>query len=138
MRLQALIHSAAARAGAQEEHRSIYLSTYGIIFAGTPHQGGDGVTWGLRLVTIASAFVNTNDRMLQHLQRNSEEVQRLMRDYAPISNDFRTKFAYETLPTTLPTGSSIWVSASTARTLTCTSLIEVDRTKIFCCCTRAS
>ena len=89
MRLQALIHSAAARAGAQEEHLSIYLSTYGIIFAGTPHQGGDGVAWGLRLVTIAIVFINTNDKMLQHLQRDSEEVQRLMGDYAPISSDFR-------------------------------------------------
>lgn len=110
MRVQALIHSAAARAGAQEEHRSIYLSTYGTIFAGTPHQGGEGVTWALRLVTIASIFVNTNDRMLQHLQRDSEEVQRLMRDFAPISSDFRTKFAYETLPTVLPTGRSMMVS----------------------------
>ena len=108
--MQALIHSAAARAGAQEEHRSIYLSTYGTIFAGTPHQGGEGVTWALRLVTIASIFVNTNDRMLQHLQRDSEEVQRLMRDFAPISSDFRTKFAYETLPTVLPTGHSMMVS----------------------------
>jgi hypothetical protein len=113
MSLYALIHSAAARTGAQEEHRSIYLSTYGIIFAGTPHQGGEGVTWGLRLVTIASIFVNTNNRILQHLQRDSEEVQRLMRDYAPISSDFRTKFAYETLPTTLPTGSSIMVKPKT-------------------------
>ncbi|MCJ1439073.1 hypothetical protein MMC27_008464 [Xylographa pallens] len=105
----ALIHSAAARTGAQEEHRSIYLSTYGIIFAGTPHQGGDGVTWGVRLITIASVFVNTNNNMLHHLERDSEEVQRLMRDYAPISGDFRTKFAYEILPTRLPTGTSIMV-----------------------------
>lgn len=105
----ALIHSAAARSGAQEDHRSIYLSTYGIIFAGTPHQGGEGVAWGLRLVTVASMLVNTNPAMLQHLQRDSEEVQRLLRDFAPISNDFCTKFAYETLITPLPTGTSIWV-----------------------------
>lgn len=107
--IQALIHSAAARSGAQEDHRSIYLSTYGIIFAGTPHQGGEGVAWGLRLVTVASMLVNTNPAMLQHLQRDSEEVQRLLRDFAPISNDFCTKFAYETLITPLPTGTSIWV-----------------------------
>ena len=132
MRLQALIHSSAARAGAQEEHRSIYLSTYGIIFAGTPHQGGEGVTWALRLVAIASIFTNTNDTMLQHLQRDSEEVQRLMRDYAPISGDFRTKFVYETSPTELPTGRSMMVRASAnSHKYVLTSLAVVDRTESF-------
>jgi len=38
-----LIHSEAARQGALEEHRSIKLSTYGIFFIETPHQGGSEV-----------------------------------------------------------------------------------------------
>jgi 3-methyladenine DNA glycosylase AlkC len=86
------------------------MSTYGIIFAGTPHQGGEGVAWGVRLVKIASIFANTNANMLRHLQRDSEEVQRLLRDYASISNEFVTKFAYETLQTRLPIGNYIEVS----------------------------
>jgi hypothetical protein len=53
--------------------------------------------------------------MLHHLERESEELQRLMRDYAPISGDFRTKFAYETLLTRLPTGTSIMVSFNPSR-----------------------
>jgi hypothetical protein len=94
------------------------------------------VTWGMRLVTIASIFVNTNNGMLQHLQRDSEEVSRLMRDYAPISNDFRTKFAYETLPTVLPMGGSMMVSVSMNYYRYLAEYI--DRTKIFCCFTRTS
>lgn len=92
--------------------------------------------WGVRLIAIASIFVNTNDRMLQHLQRDSEEVHRLMRDYAPISNDFRTKFAYETIPTVLPTGRSMIVSAS--KSFFKYFAKYVDRTKSFRRCTRAS
>lgn len=86
------------------------MSTYGIIFAGTPHQGGEGVAWGVRLVNIASIFANTNKTTLQHLERDSEEVQRLLRDYAPISNEFVTKFAYDTLLTRLPIGNYVEVS----------------------------
>ncbi|MCJ1394832.1 hypothetical protein MMC18_007712 [Xylographa bjoerkii] len=82
---------------------------YGIIFAGTPHQGGEGVAWGKRLVSIVSIFRNTNTEMLQHLERDSEEVQRLLRDFGPISNEFVAKFAYETLQTRLPTGTYIQV-----------------------------
>lgn len=85
------------------------MSTYGIIFAGTPHQGGEGVKWAARVAMVASIFVNTNDNLLNHLERDSEEVQRLLRDFAPISNEFVIKFAYETLPTKLPTGGSIHV-----------------------------
>lgn len=69
----------------------------------------------MRLVAIASIFVNTNDSMLQHLEHDSEEVQKLMRDYAPLSNDFLTTFAYETLPTILPTGRSMMVRTSINR-----------------------
>ncbi|KAK0739028.1 hypothetical protein B0T21DRAFT_135581 [Apiosordaria backusii] len=57
----ALIHSDATRRGALEEHRSIKISTYGIIFLGTPHQGANGVQLGKLLVNIASLFVPADD-----------------------------------------------------------------------------
>lgn len=43
---KALLHSDRVRVGNLEDQRSIKLSTYGIIFMGTPHQGGQGVTMG--------------------------------------------------------------------------------------------
>ncbi|KAF2176906.1 hypothetical protein K469DRAFT_721172 [Zopfia rhizophila CBS 207.26] len=64
----ALIHSDAAQQGALEEHQSIKLSTYGIIFMGTPHQGGSGVALGKLMANIASVFVAADDRLLQHLK----------------------------------------------------------------------
>lgn len=55
--MQALIHSDAARRGAFEEYRSVKLSTYGIVFMGTPHQGGSGVALGRLMVSVASILV---------------------------------------------------------------------------------
>lgn len=94
-------------------HRSIALSTYGIIFLGTPHQGGDGVAWGERLLMVASLFIHTNTRVLDNLKGDSEFLQHQMEQYGPISEKFTTIFAYEIYPTHLPTGSTLLVSTDT-------------------------
>jgi hypothetical protein len=95
-----LIHSEAARKGALEEHRSIKLSTYGIFFMGSPHQGAAGVHLGELVLRIASIFVATDDKMVKHIKLGSEWLEQQLQQYAPIGQDFVTKFAYETLPTT--------------------------------------
>ncbi|KAI0569886.1 Tetratricopeptide repeat-containing domain protein [Pyrenophora tritici-repentis] len=77
--MQALIHSDAARRDALEEHRAIKLSMYGILFMGTPHQGGSGVALGRLMVNAASVFMASDDRQLQQLGQ-----------YGPISSDFVT------------------------------------------------
>jgi hypothetical protein len=79
------------------------------MFMGTPHQGGEGVAWGKRLVGVASIFVKTNDRLLNILERDSEALQQQLGQYTPISGDFDTKFAFETKATPLALGSSIIV-----------------------------
>ncbi|SLM38624.1 Tetratricopeptide-like helical domain [Lasallia pustulata] len=106
---KALIHSEAARRGALEEHRSIKLSTYGILFMGTPHQGGSGVHLGELMLKVASIFVTADDKILKHLERDSEWLQQQLGQYAPISNEFITKFAYEMFPTRIALGKAIMV-----------------------------
>jgi len=69
------------------------------MFMGTPHQGGEGVAWGKRLVNVASIFVKTNDKLLNILERDSEILQQQLAQYNSISGDFETKFAYETKAT---------------------------------------
>ncbi|KAF2198403.1 hypothetical protein GQ43DRAFT_163670 [Delitschia confertaspora ATCC 74209] len=105
----ALIHSDAARKGALEDHRSIKTSTYGIVFMGTPHQGGSGVQLGKILVNVASVFVAVDDRLMKHLERDSEWLQQQLGQYQPISGEFVTKFAYEEYPTPTALGRSIMV-----------------------------
>lgn len=77
---------------------------------GTPHQGGSGVHFGQVMLNMASIFVTTNDRILSHLKRDSEWLQQQLGQYAPISGDFITKFAYETYPTPIVAGKKIMVS----------------------------
>jgi hypothetical protein len=83
------------------EHKAIRLSTYGIFFLGTPHSGGNeaGVNLGLIAVNIASVFVQTNDKVLDHLKAQSEWLSQQKSQYAPISTDFITKFGWEVFPT---------------------------------------
>jgi hypothetical protein len=85
------------------------VSTHGILFAGTPHQGSEMVSWGRRLADIASIFINTNTALLTHLASDSEFLQSQLSQYLNISDQFVTKFAFETLATRLRTGNEIVV-----------------------------
>jgi len=79
------------------------------MFLGTPHQGAPGVSWGEILVSVASIFTKTNQNLLQHLKRDSEWLQQQLQQYTAISNEFVTKFAYETYKTPIALGKSILV-----------------------------
>lgn len=81
---------------------------------GTPHQGGNGVQLGRVLANVASLVVAADDRLLKHLERDSEWLQQQLGQYGPISNDFVTKFAYEEYATPTVLGHSIMVRVSTA------------------------
>ncbi|KAG9250683.1 uncharacterized protein F5Z01DRAFT_640089 [Emericellopsis atlantica] len=50
-----------------------------------------------------------DDRLLKHLERDSEWLQQQLGQYAPISNDFMTKFGYEEYETPTVLGHSIMV-----------------------------
>lgn len=86
------------------------MSTYGIIFMGTPHQGGHGVQMGKLLANVASVFVATNTRLLQHLEYASESLQQQLSLYTSISNCFVTKFAFEIYETPTAMGHSFMVT----------------------------
>ena len=76
---------------------------------GTPHQGGNGVQLGKLLANVASLFVAADDRLLKHLERDSEWLQQQLGQYGPISGDFVTKFAFEEYKTPTAFGHSIMV-----------------------------
>jgi hypothetical protein len=60
-------------------------------------------------MNVASVFVATNDRLMKHLERNSEWLQQQLGQYAPISGEFVTKFAYEEYETPTALGHTIMV-----------------------------
>jgi hypothetical protein len=65
------------------------------MFMSTSHQDGSGVQFGKLIVNISSTFIATDNRLLQHLERDSEWLQQQYGQYEPIGEDFVTKFAYE-------------------------------------------
>lgn len=76
---------------------------------GTPHQGGSGVQLGELMLKVASIFVKADDKIVKHLEKDSEWLQQQLGQYTPISGDFVTKFAYEMYPTTVALGKTIMV-----------------------------
>ena len=100
----ALLYSDLAREGGFKEQRSVKLSTYGIIFMGTPHQGSQG------LLNIAKMQDQTSDNLLKHLEEHSGLLQKQTSEFVSISRDFEIKFAYETLPTPVSAGNAVEVS----------------------------
>jgi hypothetical protein len=101
------------------------------MFMGTPHQGGNGVALGRLIVNVASVFVAADDRLLRHLERDSESLQQQLGQYAPISGDFVTKFAFEEYATPTVLGRSMVVSrheiSSVRQLLTLTRLFPGHR-----------
>jgi hypothetical protein len=60
-------------------------------------------------MNIASVFIAADDRLVKHLERDSEWLQQQLGQYGPISGDFVTKFAYEEYQTPTMLGYSIMV-----------------------------
>lgn len=65
---------------------------------------------GKLILNVASIFVTADDRILRHLERDSEWLQQQLGQYGPISGDFVTKFAYEIYPTPIAFGGTMMVS----------------------------
>jgi hypothetical protein len=99
--LKALIHANLANEAHLPHHKEVELSTYGIIFLGTPHLGSDVVSLAHLLLQIQSIYSPTNDVVLQHLKRDSETLQQQLLQYASISMRFDTKFFFEAYATRL-------------------------------------
>ena len=68
-----------------------------------------GCSWGEFSRTLYLSSWRPVDQLLKHLERDSEWLQQQLGQYAPISGDFATKFAYEEYATLTVLGHSIMV-----------------------------
>ncbi|KZF24708.1 hypothetical protein L228DRAFT_245695 [Xylona heveae TC161] len=99
----ALTYSSTIQKKNVEHLRSIYLSTYGILFLGTPHLGSDLAKWGSILESIARAMVpkavlHTSPRLVNALKRQSESLAGITRYFESIDHRFQMYFFHEGLP----------------------------------------
>ena len=87
-----------------EHLRSIYVSTYGILFLGTPHNGSDMAKWGILLQNICSAvlpkrFIETSPHLIGALRTNNETLENINSLFAELMGRFHIYFFHETRST---------------------------------------
>ena len=104
----ALIYSSEIRGNNTEHLRSIFVSTYGILFLGTPHQGSDVAEWGSRLEWICGAVLpskvmDSQPQLVDALKKNNETLQVIDRSFIQIMHRFHIFFFHEGKPTKLGT-----------------------------------
>ena len=106
---RALIHSSDIRGTKTEHLRSVFISTYGILFLGTPHKGSDVAQWGSRLEWICNAvmpsgLVDSSNQLVDALKTNNETLQNIDRQFTQLMDRFHIFFFHEAKPTFLKAG----------------------------------
>ena len=98
-----LIYCESVRHTHTERLRSIYVSTYGILFLGTPHNGSDLAKWGTLLQSICTAvlpkkFFDSSPQLIEALKSNNETLQNINRLFVEIIGRYRIYFFHESKP----------------------------------------
>ncbi|KAL2268471.1 hypothetical protein VTJ83DRAFT_3317 [Remersonia thermophila] len=106
---RALLYSNDLRDPHQEDLRSIYVSTYGIIFLGTPHGGADIAAWGAVVERMADALVpkkiiTTESVLLKTLKKDSETLQQITNHFLDIYQRFKIHMVHESHKTSAKGG----------------------------------
>jgi hypothetical protein len=82
------------------------VSTYGIIFLGTPHNGADPAKWGHMLQSMCSVLfsrkiLDTEPQLVTALQTQSETLQNINIGFLNIMHNFHICFFHEAVKTDL-------------------------------------
>ncbi|PGH04037.1 hypothetical protein GX51_03707 [Blastomyces parvus] len=82
--------------------RSTYISTYAILFMGTPHNGSDLANLGSAIQTlfnlVPKKLFDTTPNLLKTLRPDNEILQNVNRQFAEIMGRFRIYFFHESKP----------------------------------------
>ncbi|MCJ1309136.1 hypothetical protein MMC25_002791 [Agyrium rufum] len=97
---RALVHSASRTSKLIQHIHSIYVSTYAILFLGTPHNGSNKAnlasTAQRMLGALAPSVVwDTDGQLLDSLNEGSETLQNITDMFVPLMRNFRIFFFWE-------------------------------------------
>ena len=106
---RALVDSFATRGHKTVRRRSIYVSTYGILFLGTPHRGFDIERWISRWKPKPGSveypkpidLLDFRPQIIDSLGIKNETLQNIDRQFIQLSDKFRMYFFYEGKPTNI-------------------------------------
>ncbi|ORY14148.1 ribonuclease-like protein p/mrp subunit [Clohesyomyces aquaticus] len=103
---RALAYSASRTSKLVQHYHSIYVSTYGILFLGTPHNGSNKASLasvGSRMINALtpSKIADTNSQLADALLEGSEVLQNITDMFVPLMKNFRVYFFWEQLKTDL-------------------------------------
>lgn len=106
--LQALAYSASRTSKLVQHLHSIFVSTYAVLFLGTPHAGSSKASLastGRRMIDalVPSKIWDTEGQLLDALQEGSETLQNITDMFAPLMKNFRIYFFWEQEKTDLGT-----------------------------------
>jgi hypothetical protein len=98
--LQALAYSASRTAKNIEHLHSVFVSTYAVLFLGTPHNGSSKAKLAMIGQSMLNALVpskiwDTNDQLLTALEEGSETLQNISDQFAPLMRYFCIYFFWE-------------------------------------------
>ena len=116
---RALLYSNDVRATNHEDYRSIYVSTYAIIFLGTPHTGTGIATWGHVLqsmsdVVIPKKLFESESILLKTLKKDNETLQNINSHFLDIYSRFKVHMAHENHKTDVKGTKVLVVDANSA------------------------
>ena len=97
---RALIYSSEIRGDCIEHLRSVFVSTYGVLFLGTPHKGFDIKKRGSLLESIRpgampSGLVDSNQDLVNALNKDDETLQVIDRQFIQLLSRFHIYFFHE-------------------------------------------
>ena len=103
---RALVASSAIRGNKTGHLRSLYVSTYGILFLGTPHRGFDIETWISRWRPQPGSVeypkqIDFRPQIIHSLGIKNETLENIERQFIQISNKICIYFFYEGKPTNI-------------------------------------
>ncbi|KAF5879212.1 putative tetratricopeptide repeat domain protein [Botrytis fragariae] len=116
---RALVYSFSRTSKAVEHLHSIFVSTYGILFMGTPHNGSSltslaSMSRRMLEALLPSKVVSTDGQLLDALKEGSETLQNITDMFIPLMKQFRIYFFWEQQKTDFGTKLDYVVESSSA------------------------